>query len=263
MEILRGCVSKHQVILPTISRGPKANILVDNNGHACVSDFSLLTVAPELQTLLSPTKVCGGTAPWMSPELLSPEDFGLEEGCLTKESDIYALGMVIYEVFSGLVPFYPSKAPRIFRRVLDGERPERPQGIQGEWFTDDIWEMVTLCWGHQPSSRPGLDYVLRSLQDVKQSSRPVSRASGSVIAAADDRSGPTQMLDDQFRAPAEANTPPHFVTFFQNHSGLAEVTHRLPEATPVPAVYSQPDTTPAENCFGMFSPSSPKHQAHL
>lgn len=200
----------------------------------------------------------------MSPELLGPEDFGLEEGCLTKASDIYALGMVIYEVFSGLVPFYPSRAPRIYQRVLAGERPGRPQGTQGERFTDDIWEMVTRCWGQEPSSRPGLDYVLRSLQDVKQPSRPASPASGSVIAVADNRLGPIQMLDDQFHAPAtETNPPPHFVTFIQSHSSPPEVIHQQSEAAPAPTVTGQPDTTTAENCFGTFSPPSPKHQAHL
>ena len=39
----------------------------------------------------------GGTLRWMSPELLDPTQFG-SKGHLTRESDCYALGMVIYEV---------------------------------------------------------------------------------------------------------------------------------------------------------------------
>ena len=39
----------------------------------------------------------GGTLCWMSPELLDPPRFG-SDGCLTRESDCYALGMVIYEI---------------------------------------------------------------------------------------------------------------------------------------------------------------------
>ena len=38
-----------------------------------------------------------GTFRWMSPELLDPDGFG-SNGCPTRESDCYALGMVIYEV---------------------------------------------------------------------------------------------------------------------------------------------------------------------
>jgi len=40
--------------------------------------------------------IYGGSYPWMSPELLDPDDT-CEPGP-TKESDIYALGMLIYEV---------------------------------------------------------------------------------------------------------------------------------------------------------------------
>ena len=39
-----------------------------------------------------------GTYRWMSPELFDPARFGLPKVRLTKESDCYALGMVIYEV---------------------------------------------------------------------------------------------------------------------------------------------------------------------
>ena len=43
----------------------------------------------------------GGTRQWMSPELLDPERFGMPESegnQPTRQSDYYALGMVIYEV---------------------------------------------------------------------------------------------------------------------------------------------------------------------
>jgi len=43
----------------------------------------------------------GGTRRWMSPELLHPERFEMpesEDNRPTRQSDCYALGMVIYEV---------------------------------------------------------------------------------------------------------------------------------------------------------------------
>ena len=45
--------------------------------------------------------IAGGTRRWMSPELLDPELFDIPESegdRPTKQSDCYALGMVIYEV---------------------------------------------------------------------------------------------------------------------------------------------------------------------
>ena len=48
--------------------------------------------------LLSQSDICsGGTFRWMGPELLDRSRFG-SSGRPTRESDCYALGMVIYEV---------------------------------------------------------------------------------------------------------------------------------------------------------------------
>ena len=59
-----------------------------------------MTMAEISTTLLSGTSVPpGGTFCWMSPELLDPAHFG-RNSRLTRESDCYALGMVVYEVGS-------------------------------------------------------------------------------------------------------------------------------------------------------------------
>ena len=81
----------------------------------------------------------------MSPELLDPEPFGLKDGCPTKKSDCYALGMVIYEVLAGRPPFSEYKDTVVIRKVTEGERPGRPRGAQAAWFTDGLWGMLELC----------------------------------------------------------------------------------------------------------------------
>ena len=92
----------------------KANILINKGRRACLADFGLSTIAGVVtraaagaarmssisnDTLTSFT--AGGIHRWMSPELLDPEMFGVPESegdRPTKQSDCYALGMVIYEV---------------------------------------------------------------------------------------------------------------------------------------------------------------------
>jgi serine/threonine protein kinase len=98
----------------------KANILISKDRRARLADFGLSTItgAGARTTGDSPTSVIsddslmsftgGGTCRWMSPELLDPERFGIpqsEDNRPTRQSDCYALGMVIYEVCVGVNRF--------------------------------------------------------------------------------------------------------------------------------------------------------------
>ena len=115
----------------------------------------------------------GGTARWMSPELLDSERFG-GEGRPTRSSDCYALGMTVYEVLTGQIPFPQYNQHAAVVRVTEGMRPERPQGAVGEWFTDDVWGILGRCWEADPSDRPSIEDVLQHLDEAKISWTPLS-----------------------------------------------------------------------------------------
>ena len=99
----------------------------------------------------------------MSPELLHPQLFGCKDSQPTKESDCYALGMVILEVLSGQTPFPHDNGVAVMRKVLDGERPERPEEV---WFTDDLWGALKQCWSPHPETRPTVQAILECLDRV-------------------------------------------------------------------------------------------------
>ena len=109
----------------------------------------------------------------MSPELLDSELFNSNDGCLTKASDCYAFGMVILEVLTGQPPFTPFKDHIVSRKVTNGERPERPTGVKGTWFTGDLWKMLGLCWEEDPHDRPSIEAVRECLEKVLSIWKPL------------------------------------------------------------------------------------------
>lgn len=108
----------------------------------------------------------------MSPELLDPDQFGPKDGRPTKESDRYALGMVVYEVLSGKFPFAPYRDYVVMRKVIEGERPERPQGEEGARFTDYLWQTLQQCWTQEPTGRPGIEVILGCLGPAPRGQKP-------------------------------------------------------------------------------------------
>ena len=118
----------------------------------------------------------------MSPELFHPENFGLEDNRRTKRSDCYALGMVIYEVLSGQVPFHRCNVYAVIAKVSEGERPGRPRGAEGEFFTDGIWRILERCWTSNPDNRPRIEDVLLCLKDVSRLWMSLSRMVANPLA---------------------------------------------------------------------------------
>ncbi|KAF9643875.1 kinase-like protein [Thelephora ganbajun] len=147
--------------------------MIDKDGHTRLAEFSLITLIPDQSTFVS-SCIESGTLPWMSPELLDPESFGLKKRRPTRESDYYALGMVIYEVLSGRVPFATHSPFGTLTMVLRGEHPKRPHGEGGELLTHGIWEVVELCWKREPSDRASAKDVLRCLGGTPSPLQPSS-----------------------------------------------------------------------------------------
>lgn len=125
----------------------------------------------------------------MSPELFLPEEFHLKDARPTKSSDCYALGMVIYEVLSEQKPYSEYKGYAVVARILNGELPVRPQGAEGRWFTDGVWNILERCWKRSPCDRPGVEDVYRCLE--------VSRSWT-----------PSQMATDPMKNPSTRNRDP-------------------------------------------------------
>ena len=85
----------------------------------------------------------------MAPELLDPEKFGEKNSRPTKPADMYAFGMMVYEVLTGLDPFHDKKdvaTLSLIRHIVNGARPAKPSDAGQIGFGDGTWELVKECW---------------------------------------------------------------------------------------------------------------------
>ncbi|KAF6749514.1 kinase-like domain-containing protein [Ephemerocybe angulata] len=145
-----------------------ANILVTRTERACVADFGLSIIAEnEIMrwTSTASAATLGGTVRWQAPELFNPE---AEDTKSSKMSDVYALGCVFYEIFTGKVPFY--EVPReatVISYILLGRAPTKPApGSEpfSQWgLSDAIWTTcIERCWERLPEDRPRPSDILES-----------------------------------------------------------------------------------------------------
>lgn len=105
-----------------------ANILVTAEGTVKLLDFGiakLLAPQPaEAEAATSPTLAQLGGAP-LTPRYASPEQVRGEP--ITTASDVYSLGVVLYELLTGHRPYrFETLTPAEVERVVCGERPPRP-----------------------------------------------------------------------------------------------------------------------------------------
>jgi len=156
----------HESMLLTFVHA-KFNVLIDQTGHPRLSGFGLVAFTSDLLNgLSSSSHNHGGTLRWMSPELIVPEKFGFTNTRPTIHSDCYALGMVIYEIISGHLPFHKDTHLRVVIKISEGKHP--PRGTQ---FTDSLWEMLEWCWEPRPNARPSIGEILQCLETGLPSTR--------------------------------------------------------------------------------------------
>ena len=101
-----------------------------------------------------------GTMAFMAPELLFSAKFGLEKGVPSKEADIYALGMTVYQVLTDERPFFSKKGAEIALAVISGERPPKPENAESIGITEAVWDLVRECWREDRATRPNILNVL-------------------------------------------------------------------------------------------------------
>ncbi|KAF9648265.1 kinase-like protein [Thelephora ganbajun] len=178
MEYVRSNASNHLKLLADAIEGLKylhnanivhgdlkgANILITNTNpvSACLADFGFMTIVhdPNLGMESSKSIVGGGTTPFMAPELLVPSRFKLDKCTPTKEADVYAMAMVIYQVLTGTLPFGKLSGSEVVFKVLGGDKPSKPANALELGLFDKVWKLLEGCWQTERTLRPSVKDVL-------------------------------------------------------------------------------------------------------
>lgn len=117
-----------------------ANIMLDGRGQVVVTDFGLAGVADQIQG----AEVRSGTPAYMAPEQLAGKE-------VSTRSDIYSLGLVLYEVFTGKRAF--SEKPAENLRASVDRTLSRPSTVVRD-LNPVIERVILRCLETEPSARP-------------------------------------------------------------------------------------------------------------
>jgi eukaryotic-like serine/threonine-protein kinase len=128
-DISCGMSAAHQVDVVHRDLKPE-NILINDSGLAKVVDFGLAAVT-HADTRLTKTGVLLGTPLYVAPEQVRART-------IDARTDIYSLGVIMYEMFTGKPPYYVEGDPMavLFRHVEGNPtpprqlRPDMPPGLE-------------------------------------------------------------------------------------------------------------------------------------
>lgn len=157
MGTSKGCVGISIALLKGdwINLLSQLNILINNEDppEACISDFGLSILESGARR-----GDAGGTFGYMAPELLFSEN-----AQPSKATDMYAFGIVVYEVITGtraLGELVLEDLPQLTAQAL---RPSRP--VTG-WFGRGTWKLIEECWDEDCEKRPTAETAMLHFRSV-------------------------------------------------------------------------------------------------
>lgn len=136
VQYLHDCGLAHRDLKPD-------NVLVDSDFGCKLCDYGLMCEVK--QSVMSTTKC--GTLPYMSPEMI------YDDGYSGKAADVWALGIVLYVMVTGCIPWKSHGNIQMCQEIAEGV-------TETETLTSCQREIVLRCCEVDPEMRPTIEQVL-------------------------------------------------------------------------------------------------------
>jgi serine/threonine protein kinase len=141
-------------------------VLIEDNGDgAVIADFGLARAVREAGGG-STAATAAGTVPHRSSGALTvaispPEVLADPRAPRGPPVDLYAMGIVLYEMVTGRTAFAGMRQHELISSVRSGGRPVIPSSVHS-----DISALITDCWAQEPGDRPTAGQMVARLNAV-------------------------------------------------------------------------------------------------
>jgi serine/threonine-protein kinase len=139
--ILGGLAAAHRAGLVHRDVKPE-NVLISDDGEVKIADFGLVRAVAEAK--ITSTSVILGTAAYLSPEQVGTGD-------ASPRSDVYGVGILAYELLTGVTPFTGDSALAVAYQRMDNDVPPPSAAIAG--VPPQFDELVARATRRNPDDR--------------------------------------------------------------------------------------------------------------
>ena len=214
---------------PIVHRDLKSpNILLNRHGDIKLCDFGLakLRLTSSTQSTVG-SQSAAGTLRWWAPEFLRPGG----KKSATPASDVYALGVVLWEILTLQIPYDGDEDETIKDSIKGG--PDDKLAIPDE-LPQPIHLLLHACWTKDPKQRPGCMELVHALKQLiaEEEKLPPSKPS----SAASVRAPVTSSASSAAVVRPAAVTQPTPVTVPASSSVSSASGYRLVSFTPATPV---------------------------
>jgi serine/threonine protein kinase len=151
-----------------------SNILLDERGNAYLGDFGIAKIAN--QTSVTAAGVFTGSPSYMAPELWRGETANVQ-------SDIYAMGVVLFEMLTGELPFQADSPAALVYQHLNATPPS-PHDLRGD-LPRSVGAVINRALAKNPADRyQNIEQMGHDLNDVatgRYTDTPIAGAGGDIL----------------------------------------------------------------------------------